>query len=301
MKQFVYLYFNYLPNGAHFEFFDRATKEVAGAGADVQSALGTLTGELNEWFAKETACFLWIRKSALTADIVAAKRHLDHMLTGLSIQIRGARHDADPAVAAAAERLYVMRRSYGNVMNSPYLAEIGATAAILSHLGGDLAADVLTTDMAHWTATIEAALNDMSRLIRARETLSSGKPRETFPDVRRGIERVWRQIVNLVDSGAALNASPGFAALIDRLNPGIGMLNDEFHTVRHDLAAAILSPVEPQKHTGLPCTPVPEVRYVTARGETRALSLGRDFGVTFKNNINPGMADCTVRGKGRYK
>jgi hypothetical protein len=290
-----------LPNGAHFGFFDRATKEVAKAGVDVRSALGTLAGELNEWFAKETACFMWVRKSVLTADIAAAKRHLDHMLVGMSVQIRGARHDTNPAVAAAAERLYIMRRSYGNVMNNPYLAEIGAMDAILSHLKGDLAADTLTAGMAHWTAKIEAALNDQARLIQEREALSLGKPREKFPEVRRGIENVWRRIVMLVNSGAALNASPGFAALIDELNPEIRMLNGEFHCVRHSLAAAILSPVEPQKHTGLPCTPVPEVRYATPRGETVALSLGKDFSVAFKNNINPGIADCTVRGKGHYK
>jgi hypothetical protein len=194
-----------------------------------------------------------------------------------------------------------MRRNYGNVMNNPYLAEIGVMDAILSHLKGDLADDTLTIGVAHWTAKIEAALNNLARLIREREALSLGKPQVTFSGVRRGIERVWRQIVKIVNSGAMLNASPGFAALIDGLNPEIRVLNDEFHPARHDLAAAIPSPIEPQKHTGLPCTPVPEVRYATPRGETVALSLGKDFSVTFKNNINPGMADCTVRGKGHYK
>jgi hypothetical protein len=301
MTKFVYLFFNYLPKSAHFGFFYRATEEVNGASADVRKALGTLVVELNEWFAKETACVLWVRKSVLTADIVAAKGYLDYVLVGQSAQVSGARRDANPAVSAAAERLHIMRRSYGNVMKNPYLAEIGAVNAILSHLKGDLAADALTAGVAHWTAKIEAALDDFSRLIREREALSTGKPREKFTEVRRGIENVWRHVVTIVNSGAALDASPGFAALIDKLNPEIEMLNGEFYSARHNIAAAKPSPIKPQMYTGHPCTPVPEVWYITPGGETVALSLGKDFSLTFKNNVNPGNAECIIRGKGRYK
>jgi hypothetical protein len=34
---------------------------------------------------------------------------------------------------------------------------------------------------------------------------------------------------------------------------------------------------------------------------TLTLSLGKDFSVTFKNNIKVGMAEVTVHGKGEYK
>ncbi|MDR1338961.1 MAG: DUF6261 family protein [Prevotellaceae bacterium] len=300
MVKFRVLLFKFLPNEAHYKFFDRAWEEVAAAGSSVQSALGTLSGELNDWFVKETACVEWVYKSALTASIADAERHLNKTLLGLSAQVRGARYDSNPVVASAAKRLYIMLKSYGYVSRKPYLQEIGATKAIIVHLKDDMAPDVQSAGVSRWTMEIQTALNDFVNLFEQREAQMLNKPEQGFPEVRRGIENVWRRIVVLVNAGASLNTSPEFAALINRLNPEIKYLNGEFHRVRHSIAAAELSPIEKQPYTGKPCTPVPEVLYVTPK-ETLRLVLGKDFNVTYKNNVNAGNAECTIHGKGGYR
>jgi hypothetical protein len=300
MVKFRALLFKYLPNEAHYAFFGRATGELSNAGSAVHTALGPLIAELNGWFAKETALVVWIRKSTLTDGIADANRRLDHALTGLAVQVRGARHNTDPAVSAAAEHLYIMLKSYGKVIDKPYLQEAGAVNAILGHLNGDLHADVQTAGLTAWVPEIQAAQNEFVRLFKEREVQSLGKPREKFSEVRRGIENVWHRIVMLVNAGAALNTSPEFAALINTLNPGINNLNSEFHRVRHNIAAAEPSPVERQACTGEPCTPVPEVLYATPGGALK-LELGKDFDITYKNNVNPGNASYTLHGKGGYR
>jgi hypothetical protein len=193
-----------------------------------------------------------------------------------------------------------MLKSYGRVTVKPYLQEAGAVKVILEHLNGDLYADVQTAGLTVWLPSIRSALNEFVGLLEKREAQSLRKPPEKFPEVRRGIESVWRRIVLSVNAGATLNMSPEFAALIDALNPEIEYLNSEFHRVRHDIAAAEPSPVAPQPYTGEPCTPVPEVLYVTPGGAVK-LELGRDFNITYKNNVNAGNAECTVHGKGGYK
>ncbi|MDR1102240.1 MAG: hypothetical protein LBL42_00635, partial [Tannerella sp.] len=137
-------------------------------------------------------------------------------------------------------------------------------------------------------------------LFKEREEHTLLKPEEGFPAVRRGIENVWHQIVTLVNAGAALKQSPEYEALINRLNPEIDYLNGEFHRVRHNIAAAEPAPIGQQAYTGLPCTPVPEVLYVTSKGIVR-LELGKDFNITYKNNVNVGNAECTIHGKGGYR
>jgi hypothetical protein len=300
MAKFSVLLFRVLPNEAHFRFFERVKKELTNAGASVRNTLGTLITDLSNWLVKETACIEWYRKSALTALIAKANTHLDNMLVGLSAQINGARYSSEPTVSSAAERLHIMLKSYGKVIDKPYLQEVGAVDAILLHLSGDLAYDVQLAGVSGWISKIQTALNDFVNLMEQREAQTLNKPQEGFPEVRRGIEDVWHQIVVRVDSGAALNLSSDYAALINKLNPEIEYLNGEFHRVRHNIAAAEPAPIERQAYTGTPCTPVPEVLYVTSKGTIR-LELGKDFNVTYKNNVDVGNAECTIRGKGGYR
>jgi hypothetical protein len=300
MVKFTSLMFRSLPNEAHYRFFSRATSEISTAGAAVQTALGPLVGEVDIWFTKETACIAWYRKSALTAAIADADHRLDHALVGMSAQVNAARYNADPAIASAGEELHIMLKSYGDVIHKPYLQEVGAVKAVLTHLTGDLAPEAQTVGLASWITEIQAALTSFVALFEEREAETLEKPEQSFLEVRHGIEGVWHQIVTLVNSGAALNVSPDFAALINKLNPEIEYLNAEFHRAKHDISAAQPSQIEQQAYTGQPCTPVPEVFYETTKG-TIKLELGKDFNIAYRNNINVGNAECIIRGKGGYK
>ncbi|MDR1222848.1 MAG: DUF6261 family protein [Tannerella sp.] len=299
MKKFEVLIFSYLPNEAHFNFFDQATKEVGNAEVAVKTALGALPGELNAWFVKETACIKWYRKDPLTAAIADANNHLDQLVVGFSAQVNGARYNPDPTVAAAGERLHIMLKSYGRIAAKPYEQETGAVKAILLHLNGDLSADVTATGLTTWPGEINEALATFISLMKQREAKTLLKPEDGFHVVRRGIEGVWHQIVTIVDAGAVLGQD-GFGALIDKLNPEIDYLNGEFHRVRHNIAAAEPAPIKQQAYTGQPCTPVPEVFYVTPQGTVK-LELGRDFDVSYRKNVEVGNAQCILHGKGGYR
>jgi hypothetical protein len=300
MIKFTALMFRSLPNEAHYSFFDRAVKEIDSAGAAVKTSLGPLVAELKEWFVKETACIAWYSKSSLTDRIAEARDRLNHAIVGLSAQVRSLRYSTNPDMASAADRLYIMLKSYGRVIRKPYMQEAGAVQAILAHLNGDLAGDVRTVGIAERVADTGNALTGFVALIEAREAQSLKKPGQSSREVRYGIEKVWHQTVTIVNSGAALNLSPDFESLINALNPEIEYLNSEFHSARYSIKTARLTPVAPQPYSGQACTPVPDVFFDTPK-ETVKLELGKDFNISYKNNINPGNAECTVRGKGKYK
>jgi hypothetical protein len=292
--------FKSYPNEAHFKIFDRITGELKKAGYAVQTATAALTPELYDLFTKETACMAWYRKSALTALIADADNRLDNALVGMSAQVNAARYSPDHTVTAAAENLYIMLHSYGHVPDKPYLQEIGAVKAILAHLNGDLSVDAQTVGLASWITEIEAAFGEFLALFEQREAQTLEKPEQSFPAVRSSIEKVWHQIAVLINSGAALNMSPDFETFINVINPEITYMNSEFHRAKHDISAAQISSIEQQPFTGQPCTPVPEVFFETSK-ETLKLTLGKDFNITYKNNVSAGNAECTVHGKGGYK
>jgi hypothetical protein len=301
MTKFIALIFSYLPNEAHYRFFEQATIAVGKTGAAVKNVLGSLITTLNTLFVEETACIEWYVKSAFTELIAAANHRLDHALTGMKAQVNAARYNANPNVAAAAERLHIMLKSYGDVASKPYLQEAGAVRAILVHLSSDCAVDAQTVGLSVWISELTAALTEFSTLIGQREAQTLQKPKKPFPAVRREIEDVWHQIVVLVDAGAALNTSPDFATLINSLNPEIELLNREFHHVRYNIADSQPAPFETQYYTGQPLTPLPaSVLFVTPE-ETLKLELGKDYNVSYRNNTEVGNADCIVHGKGSYK
>ncbi|MDR1122323.1 MAG: DUF6261 family protein [Dysgonamonadaceae bacterium] len=300
MAKFNALLFRSLPNGAHYRFFEKATGELNLAGGDVKSAIGPLATELNNWFVMETADMDWYRKNALTAAIADANHRLDNALAGFSAQVNAARHNVHPNVALAAERIHIMLKSYGRVAAKPYEEEIGDVNSILHHLTGDRAVDVQTIAATEWVQEITAAVAEFIALLAQRDAETLKKPQSGFPETRRGIENVWHQIVVKVNAGAELNPSSGFTAFINALNPEIDRLNGEFHHAKQDIAHAEPAPIPQQHYTGYPCTPATEVLIVTKDATVR-LELGKDYNVTYKNNVEVGNAECTIHGKGAYR
>jgi hypothetical protein len=292
--------FYLLPKGAHYSFFGKVIQELAQAGSDVITTLGSLVAELNDWYEKEKICMRWIRKSNFTALIADARYRLTNALVGMSAQIHAMRYNTNPMIAESAERLYIMLKSYGKVISMPYLQEAGVVKAILRHLNHDLATDVLTVGLMSWKMEIENALDDFESLFQQRQLQTLGKPKQNFLEVRRGIEKVWREIALRVNSGAALGVSPDFVDFIKSVNPEIEYLNKEFHRVKHNISVAEPAPIDPQPYTGEACTPVPEV-ILKKDDEMVKLVLGKDFNVTYKKNINVGNANCIIHGKGAYK
>jgi hypothetical protein len=299
-KKFIAIRFRNLPNAAHFDYNRKVSRELAGAGYEVQTALTEQIPAFNIWLDKEDAQMRWVRKSALTDKVADSDHNVDYSLAAISAQIRNALYSSDPLVVDAAHRLQIMLKKYGNVARKPYNEEAGDVQAIIEQLTGDYSADAALVGLAERISELQAAEIEFVALLEQRDTDRLQKPDETFKAVRHGIESVYHEIVTIVDSGAALNLSPAYGAFIDTLNPEIERLNNQFHHARHDIAEAQPAPIPQQQYTGAPVTPTPEILYVTPNG-TVTLELGRDYNITYKDNVNVGNAKCTIHGKGAYR
>jgi hypothetical protein len=300
MIKFKGLVLYHLSKKSHYRFFRRVTKEIAAAGAPVQTALGQLVVDLNDWFAKEKANLAWRPGSSLTHPIATAKRSLSVAFTGLTAHIRGSRYDTDPAIVKAGCRLYMMLKNYSYVISNPDLQKANVINTVLAHLNGDMAADAQTIGLTAWIVEVQNALDAFVDLIEQREATPTTKPKQSLREVRQAIDNTWRQIVAIVNAGAMLNESPDFAALINTINPEIERLNAESRNLMRHIAKTLNDPIEPQPCTGQACTPIPDLFYETANGMEK-LTPGADFNIHYKNNVHPGTASCIIHGKGAYK
>lgn len=66
-----------------------------------------------------------------------------------------------------------------------------------------------------------------------------------------------------------------------------------------DPAHTSVAPIAQQAYTGHPITPLSRVFYQTDK-ETLELELGKDFTVSYRNNVNVGEAKLIIHGKGKY-
>jgi hypothetical protein len=300
MKKFKSLLFRRLPNSAHFNYCTRVQRALAGAPSAVLSTLGTLPGEFDAWMEKENALMSWVRKSALTEKIRIADRRQDRALVALKSQVRTLQLYPEQDVADAAQRVYLMLRNYGKVYNKPIGGKIGDLHAILDLLNGEYASDVARLDLSVWKDELQKASAQFLQTLFLRDEKSLQKPLETFRVVRYGIEKVYHRITEKVNAGAALNISPAFDAFIDGLNPVIDRLNEEFHRVRRHIRHAQPEGIPPQAFTGRPLTPTPAVFDTMPDGVVRLLQPGKDYHLSYRNNISPGNARCTLHGIGLY-
>jgi hypothetical protein len=86
-------------------------------------------------------------------------------------------------------------------------------------------------------------------------------------------------------------------AKIEQLFYNIDVIRHKYSTpTKLDLDAAIISPIPQQNYTSQPITPPIEVFF-----NGKLLTLGKDYNVTYKKNIEIGEATVTIHGKSEYR
>jgi hypothetical protein len=301
MGKFIALHFRALPNAAHYAFCSKVKKELATADTAVKNALGTLITEFNTYYTKENALMEWVHKSGLTAKIADANKRMDSALTGLSERIRSDIHNPAENTAAAAKRIYLMLQNYGYIYNKPYIGQSGDMQAVLEHLQGSHISDVTLLGISTWVTELQSSLTAFRQLLDRRGAQQLEKPDENFFVIRREIEKIYHKIVRIVDAGALVSSPEPFDGFINKLNPEIELLNREYHHARRNIADSEPAPIPQQIYTGQPVTPTPSVLYITSYNSTQKLELGKDYNLTYRNNIKAGNAQCTIHGKGKYR
>jgi hypothetical protein len=301
MNKLRAILFKNLPNTAHYDFDTLVSSECAASPQSVVVTLGQLSAQFNAWLSEEKSLMEWVRKSTLTKEIADADHRMNRALTALKMQVRALEYSAILTTAEAARHTYIMLRQYGDVARKAYVEQIGDVRIILQQFAGPYAADVSRMNIGAYIGELQAFYNVFRQLLSQRDAQDIIRPEKGFLEVRRSIKEIYCQIENVINVGATLNPAGGFQNFINHLNPEISRLNEEFHRVRRNMGNARPELIPEQIYTGKPLTPLFKVLYVTPDEGSIELELGKDFNLTYDDNVNVGIAQCTIRGKGLYK
>ena len=306
MKKIKSIYFNSLRNDAHYEYFMRY-RGMVDASVAIQSVVAGLYPAFIARLDAEGKLLNEMHKSDYTKQIAETDQNIDRCLVGMNAVITAALHQLTPEVVAAAESLRNRMKAFGNIARKSYEEELATVTLLLGDLiSAEYIAKTSLVGLTDWVNELNAAKNKFQQLLLSRYEESAGKPEGRMTDARRETEAAYRPMVDRINAAAIMSDEPApLEAFIEELNAIIIYFNDHTHLpAKKDLSVGdhcVVEPIDMQKYTGRPVTPLPAVHYREEGKPTVWLVFAKDFSITYRNNVNVGMAELTIHGKGAYK
>jgi hypothetical protein len=306
MKTIKAIYFHHLRNEAHYQYLVEVQRLLYSY-STVAVIVEDLLPPFYVLIALEGKLVDGMKASIYTEEVAEADQRVDRSLVGINSSITAGLHHFDPAIVKAAKALELRLKAFrGSIEKKSYEEEAAAVSILIADLQGEYAPQVAAVGIGTWVTELAAAHTKFEKLFDARDKERSIRPQERIVDVRRKVDGDYHQIVERIDAYNVLHAGdPKCILFVNELNTKITYFNDHNHHHAHkDFSVGDhteITAIGTQPHTGKPITVVPEVHYHEDGKAAVELSLGADFSVTYKNNINVGMAELTIHGKGAYR
>lgn len=208
---------------AEFLQYHTQNREAIAQNHEAEEALAAALVAYDQRLEELNIVFMRDRASALTAQIEAADRQRDDLLTGLTLLCKSATYSPQPALKSAANLLLHHIGIYGN---SIQLQSINAETASLNSLLGDfadmpnLAAAITAIGATPWIAPLAAANTQVATLYQQRttETADTTLP-YTMKEKRAEMTAEWTRLGDKIAGYYAINDGT------EPWGPLVGVLN----------------------------------------------------------------------------
>ncbi|MDR2449537.1 MAG: DUF6261 family protein [Prevotellaceae bacterium] len=302
--------YEHLRNESHVEFHTTVNTLFSRFGP---TALGidALYAVYSSLLVEEIDALDIIRRSELTIEIEEKDQERDSLYRGFVDNVKSQLHHFDPVKREAARKVEIILEHYGNIAAKSLDEETAAIDDLYRELlKPENYPQVITLGLEPWMEELVQASRRLEQLMMDRYNEAAKRPNVHMRSVRREVDKVFRAILDLLEALVRVNGPDTNRAFITELNVVMGRYKDIMaqeagrrHPVK-DLGAGdhtVVEPIPTQPYTEKPVTVVPKVYYREDGKQTVQLSLGDDFSVTYKNNVNVGTAEVTIHGKGNYK
>jgi hypothetical protein len=298
--------FNFYRNEAHYECLVVYNTKLK-AFPVVKTLVLAYVPEFEDLLDKEGKLVDAQKINPYTAQIVEADKLNDYLVRGIKDSVTVAMRHYDQTIVAAAIRLNDRMKVFGNIERKSYEEEAAAISILLVDLQGTtFAADVTKVGIDGWITQLVTSLANFKNLLQLRnESVAPTLPEIKLKDLRKQIDQVFTKMTTRINAAAELDDTGVYEQFILQLNAEILYFNEHTHRrTRKDLGEGdrtVIEAIAEQPYTGSAITPLPVVHYYEPGKEAVTLTFANDYTVTYKNNINVGMAEITIHGKSAYK
>jgi hypothetical protein len=296
MKRIISILFKFLRGEAHYQFLNLFNQLLMEFPA-VKNLVSVFYSEFVDLLAQEKKIVDAQKSSDYTQQIADADHRDDSLITGIRETVNAALHHFDPAIVAAAQSLWLRLKTFGDIQAKSYEEEAAAIDILIEDLqSAEYASKVGFLGLAPWVNELAEAVADFEELLHLRNIEQSAKPKQRLREIRTQIETVYRNMITHINSAATLDTTNTYTEFIDRLNTRIIYFNDHnHHHAPKSIKTANVDSVSVQQFTGKAITPIPVLHL-----DGVELFFAKDFNLIYKNNIQRGVAEMSIVGKGGY-
>jgi hypothetical protein len=240
------------------------------------------------------------RSSILTPEIAAEDRLCDALFAETKRTVSTAVKSSIPEKAEAGRILTELLKPFWNINNDPMLSQVKqlrileerfSPMPIPAHAAQVLGIDGVMEQMFRSSDRLYALYN-----ARLDETSHREKPSAT--SVKNETAVAYDTFCSTIENTLSAMPTEALQVLFNAMNDVRRKYVTHLPT-KLDPAHTSVAPMDKQAYTGHPVTPLPRVFYQNGK-ETVELVLGKDFTVTYRNNVEVGEAKIIIHGKGKY-
>jgi hypothetical protein len=226
---------------------------------------------------------------------------------GMRNLIRACKKRSEPALRDHAARLSNVVENYGDLSRAIYnvrTAGIDHIVEILSEPAYSASVEALCLDS--WLAEL-TQLNTLAKDYAAKVEEENVRKIDVSSRIaRKETDRALRAIADRITAQIILDGEGAFQTLVAEFNVHVEHYNAvvrEHYGRLHatvDISSANIATIGVQRYTGEPVYVIPKVKVRSKKkdGEETEVVLvfGKDFTVSYKNNIGPGTAQMEIKG-----
>jgi hypothetical protein len=168
-----------------------------------------------------------ILKSKLTPIISASDKKRDNTFRGLVHTIEAAKYCSDTVKITAAKSLDTLLLHYGNLADKPYNEETSGIYNFIQEFRTNYREELNTLDLSQWLDELEKNNNDFEDAILERNKEIAVRPGERLVDVRRDVDRCYRDIIQRLEALMLIEEDTGkYEDFVKTLNANIKRYSD---------------------------------------------------------------------------
>jgi hypothetical protein len=296
MKKILMINFSRLRSAAHYEFMVVFLNLLLKY-PTVRNLVTAFFQTFTDWLEEEKHLVDVEKKSPLTEKIVDADKRIDRYITGIKNAVKSGLSHYDQNVVDAAKVLMIRLKAFGKIKNKPYEEESADVQILVDDFRNRYAHEMQLLGLEHWIDELEIAENEFTALFQQRNEETVSRPQEKLKDLRKEIERVYKNMITAIQANLNLNIDPAVVEFTKVLNEHIKYFNEHaHHQIKKDISQAIVDDIPNQFYTGKQIIVIPTIHY-----GKEDLILSTDFTLTYKKNIEKGNAEVIIHGKGSFK
>jgi hypothetical protein len=303
--------YEHLKNEVHMEYHDEVNLLIITYGGAGPLGFATLA-VYKPLYDAEVDALDQITKSDFTEEIAAMDEERDRLNRGLKNSLKGFLDHNDHDKRVMARKVLDILDHYGDVTRKSLDGETAALKDIVREMIKMENYELLTAlELDKWLKDIDRANLALERLMMKRYDEAAKRANLHMREIRVKVDKAFRAILDLLESLVRVQGPDADKAFIAGLNAVSTRYKDILaqeagrrHPVK-DISTGddiVVETIAVQAYTGAPVIPIPVIyRRGDEKRPTVELVFTRDFTVTYKNNVEVGMAEVIIRGKGNYK